>query len=168
MNEICATYAKEEGRYILQMARKGAGVRVVIRVRHLRKQIAWWCVMKLWIDDVRKPPKGWAWVTTYRQAVACLESGAVRQVSFDHDLGEGRTGYDVAAWIEERAAKGGLRRMRWSVHSKNPVGKVRIVQAMRSAERFWTGKPKFVGRIPRRADLKVVPKGCLKVDGRGG
>jgi hypothetical protein len=93
--------------------------------------------MKLWLDDNRKPSRSWAWATTYKQAISCLKSGRVKQISLDHDLGEGKTGYDVAVWVEEQAAKGKLKKMKWSVHSQNPIGRVRIEAAMRSAERFW-------------------------------
>jgi len=93
--------------------------------------------MKLWLDDVRKPPRGWKWAKTYEQAVAILETGEVEAISFDHDLGEGKTGYDVAVWVEERAVAGQIERLWWKVHSQNPIGKLRIQAAMKSAERFW-------------------------------
>ena len=93
--------------------------------------------MKLWLDDERRPPKGWVWARTYGQAVSCLETGKFDEVSLDHDLGEDKTGYDVAVWLEERALDGTLGRLRWRVHSSNPEGARRMERAMRSAERFW-------------------------------
>lgn len=95
-------------------------------------------VMKLWLDDVRDAPdEGWKVARTYQEAISLLEGGKVRVMSFDHDLGQSETGYDVATWVEKGAAEGWLKRMEWSVHSANTVGKRRIEMAMRSAERFW-------------------------------
>jgi hypothetical protein len=94
--------------------------------------------MKLWLDDERMPPgDDWRVARTYREAVGALRTGKVRLLSLDHDLGKGRTGYDVAAWVEARAAAGKMGRLEWRVHSANPVGRARIEAAMRSAERLW-------------------------------
>lgn len=93
--------------------------------------------MRMWLDDVRTAPEGWVWVKTYQQAITCLEGNNVVQVSLDHDLGEEKTGYNVAQWIEERAASGNMGKILWSVHSANTVGRKRIEAAMRSAESFW-------------------------------
>jgi hypothetical protein len=61
-------------------------------------------------------------------------------VSFDHDLGDSDelTGYDIAKWIEEKAFNGEISRFTWAIHSANPVGRVRIKQAMQNADKFWT------------------------------
>jgi hypothetical protein len=93
--------------------------------------------VKMWLDDKRKAPDGWTWVKTHGEAIEALKSGKVEAVRFDHDLGPGGSGYDVARWIEDRAAAGELGMLWWKVHSQNPVGKLRIQAAMRSAERFW-------------------------------
>lgn len=94
--------------------------------------------MKLWLDDERKAPRGgWKVARTAQEAIKVLGRGKVRLVSFDHDLGQKKSGYDVAVWIEKRAAEGRLGRLKWRVHSANPVGRQRIEAAMRSAERFW-------------------------------
>ena len=95
--------------------------------------------MKLWLDDVREPlNKSWHWVKTGEEAIELLKQGMVDSISFDHDLGEeGISGYDVAKWIEEMAAHGGMDRLVWRIHSANPVGQKNIQAAMNSAERFW-------------------------------
>lgn len=99
--------------------------------------------MRLWLDDLRPAPPGWVWIKTVSAALALLRRGLVAEVSLDHDLGEdgGGTGYDVAAWIEEEAFHGRLRRVRWAVHSANPVGKERMEQALLAAEVFWDDAP---------------------------
>lgn len=94
--------------------------------------------MKLWLDDVREPVnKSWQWVKTGEEAIELLKQGTVETISFDHDLGEGISGYDVAKWIEEMAAHGGMDRISWHIHSANTVGRKNIEAAMRSTERFW-------------------------------
>lgn len=95
--------------------------------------------MRLWLDDLRPAPEGWRHVQTAEQAIACLLQGAVREISLDHDLGEpsAGTGYDVACAVERLAAEGVLPRLRWSIHSANPVGRAKMEAALRGAERFW-------------------------------
>ena len=98
--------------------------------------------MKLYLDDERQTPYGWARAFTAPEAIALLAAGGVDAISLDHDLGppEAGTGYDVAAWIEEQAAVGVLAPLKWSVHSANPVGRTRMEAAMRSADRFWSAR----------------------------
>ena len=94
----------------------------------------------LWLDDLRPAPEGWTHVYTAPAAIAVLSTGAVQEISLDHDLGpdEGAgTGYDVATWIEAGAAEGTLARLGWAIHSANPVGSARRRAALESAERLW-------------------------------
>lgn len=93
--------------------------------------------MKLWIDDIRTPPIEWHWAKNYKEAIDYLKAILIEEISFDHDLGEEKTGYDIAKWIEEQAAYSKLKRMKWKIHSANTVGRARIEMAMESAERFW-------------------------------
>jgi hypothetical protein len=94
--------------------------------------------MNLWLDDVRVPPDCgngalWLWVKNYDEAIIALSLFDFDVISLDHDLGEGKTGYDVACWIEEKAIGED-----WPVtrnikcHSANPVGRKRINAAIRS------------------------------------
>jgi hypothetical protein len=95
--------------------------------------------MKLWLDDVRPAPDGWVHAKTGEEAIDILKQGQVTQMSFDHDLGIGRiNGYEVAKWVEAMAVTGQLPQIkRLSVHSANPVGRDRIVQALRKARDAW-------------------------------
>jgi len=96
--------------------------------------------MKLFIDDIREPPdKTWLVARTYKQAEEYILSGLVEEVSFDHDLGEEKTGYDLAK-LFERASFYGKEPPVWRVHSANPVGRSNINIAMRSAERMYDAK----------------------------
>lgn len=98
--------------------------------------------MKLWIDDIRnpaewRPNEHWVWVKNYKDAVSTIKDLGVSHISFDHDLGEEMTGYDIAKIIEELASNNAIGRISWEIHSANPVGAANIRMAMESAERFW-------------------------------
>lgn len=95
--------------------------------------------MRLYLDDERPTPDGWTRAYTAREAIERIAAGGVVEISLDHDLGDddAGTGYTVALWIEEAAAFGRLGRIEWSVHSGNPVGRVRMEAALNSAERWW-------------------------------
>lgn len=66
----------------------------------------------------------------YEQAVKTLTvaaaEGADIVVDFDHDLGEGGTGYDVAKFIVENQIK----LVAFEIHSMNPVGRENIKQLL--------------------------------------
>src|SRR3954471_21060460 len=101
--------------------------------------------MRVWLDDVRPCPPGFAHVRTAKEAIALLSTGQVTFISFDHDLGEPEngTGYEVACWVEEHAFRwsqrepDGLPPLEWVIHSQNPVDVENMTRALRNADRFW-------------------------------
>jgi hypothetical protein len=109
--------------------------------------------MNVWLDDLRDPKDyapdiKWNWVKTADEAIELLKTGWVRLLSFDHDLdwehyadpnvdGVEKTGYDVAAWVEQQAFRKMLPPFEWRVHSANPVGAQKIRAAMARADKFW-------------------------------
>lgn len=100
--------------------------------------------MKLWLDDLRVPPDtSWTWVKTAQEALDLLRKRIPDEISFDHDLGESdQTGYTVAREIEARCwtgQPGHNRRIKWHIHSANPVGRANIQAAMESCDRYWRG-----------------------------
>jgi hypothetical protein len=100
-------------------------------------------LIRLWIDDTRDPPdSGWTHVRTCDEAVRAVDASQPERVSFDHDLGEGGTGYDVACFVERLAYDGKIGRFEWDVHSANPVGAERIAVVMRNADKFWSEQEK--------------------------
>ena len=102
--------------------------------------------MKIFLDDIRDPPLfdrvtgerlTWTVVRTAEEAISLVEAGKVTFISFDHDLGYGLSGYDVAKRIEELAHSGAINPIDYAIHSANPVGAENIDRAMKSAWRFW-------------------------------
>lgn len=90
----------------------------------------------IYIDDMRQPLiPGALWVKSYDEAIAALidttdlmdiDDFISLVVDFDHDLGEGKTGYDVAKWLIDNSYIGKFR-----IHSMNPVGANNIRQLLK-------------------------------------
>lgn len=101
--------------------------------------------MKLWHDDVRAAPDGWARAVTNADAKEFLTTRDVEEISLDHDLGAteeqiARLGYAAAGQGEET----GYDLVRWmidtgtvpkyvTIHSWNPIGAERMSQALADA-----------------------------------
>lgn len=86
--------------------------------------------MKLYVDD-KRTPKAWGWtvVTNYVDAVKTLRIfwDEIEELSLDHDLGEDKSGYDIAKVIEfeiEVMERRPIPVMR--CHSANPAGRKNI------------------------------------------
>ncbi len=112
---------------------------------------------KLWLDDIRNPPDdSFVVARSYAEAGALIiRDGFPNFVSFDHDLGEGLTGYDFAKLLveidQDRSAykpdneiwEGfDLRKMlmpedfAFTVHSANPVGRDNIEYILNNYLKF--------------------------------
>lgn len=104
-------------------------------------------VIKLWHDDVRPAPKGWAWARTNAEAQFILRGGKVSECSLDHDLGFSHVDIpdDPDELMEVMQLKGdeetGLELVRWMVendlvppsvriHSWNPPGARAMAQEL--------------------------------------
>ena len=90
----------------------------------------------MFLDDIRDPiiENGWIIVRSFDEAVAVvLEHGYPKYVSFDHDLGEGKSGFDFAKWLVEHDLDTDSMPDNFSfyVHSSNPVGKQNIEGLLR-------------------------------------
>ena len=113
---------------------------------------------KIWLDDERDPndqgiqeqfgsTPDMLWIKNPDELEKMLFHGEIESISFDHDLGlidskwlnvVSVSGYDLAKKIEELAFNGKIPRIRWRVHSMNPVGVREIKVAMSNADRHWT------------------------------
>lgn len=94
-------------------------------------------MIKLWLDDMKEAPEGWAWAKTRDQAIGVLERGDVEIASLDYDInwdpGESdddddfentRTGMAVVHWLNKTGnwPKNGV-----AVHSTNLNGTLRMI-----------------------------------------
>lgn len=116
--------------------------------------------MKLWLDDVRKPPDdSWTWAKTCDEAIEyvtawCKVGTKVEVMSLDHDLGAHdvgldlpddlryhlrgtveRTGYTFVQWLVESYAMlhNSLLQCRYVIHSWNPDGAKRMLDELTNA-----------------------------------
>lgn len=84
-------------------------------------------MMKLFLDDIRKTPEDYLRVYDYNEFVEFIKTkGLPDFISFDHDLGEGKTGYDCAKFLVEFCMDCDLKLPEFIVHSQNPIGKENI------------------------------------------
>lgn len=101
--------------------------------------------MKLWHDDIRRPPDGsWTWARTNEEARRLLNEHPVHELSLDHDLGAHDYDPDApdAVLVRGGAAETGYDLVRWmlsegrvppvlTVHSWNSAGAKRMAAALR-------------------------------------
>lgn len=82
--------------------------------------------MVIFIDDERTRP-GTIICRNYDSAIKTIENftGGDLIVDFDHDLGEAKTGYDVAVYIVNNNIN-----CKFHIHSMNPVGAFNIRQLL--------------------------------------
>ena len=99
--------------------------------------------MKVFLDDLREAP-GEDWIT-FRNFGACVlyllgkyadNPKLDLELSLDHDLGEAKTGYDLACLIEKWVVVHGIKAPRITVHSANPVGRQNIERCIQSIQRY--------------------------------
>lgn len=90
----------------------------------------------IFVDDVRNPidiyattkPEEYIIARTYNEAITLLNTYKKEEIyiSLDHDLGEEKTGYDIAKYIVEHQ----FPQLYFFVHSANPVGRDNINQLL--------------------------------------
>ena len=95
-----------------------------------------WMDMKVFLDDERETPVGWVRAFWPSEVIALLQTGAVEELSLDHDLGDDQigTGYDVILWIEEAVALRRFRPPKIAVHSANSSARDKMLAGIRSIE----------------------------------
>ena len=95
---------------------------------------------KLFLDDERFPPEDgsvWIIVRNYAEFLHCIgKYGMPAFISFDHDLGEGKDGYDCATWLGNFSIDCDLDLPDFYVHSQNPVGAASINGYLNCLKRF--------------------------------
>jgi len=99
--------------------------------------------MKLWLDDVRPPPRGWAWSKTVQDAIGKLQTGQFTEVSLDYDLDHTdgrRKGTEVMQWLSQAVIEGQVPMPLIHVHTANPVGASQFAWLWRSLEERMYGQ----------------------------
>ena len=86
---------------------------------------------RIWIDDLRPAPVDFQWCKSYQQAINTIDyfsncGYGIDLISFDHDLGEEKSGYDIAKYLVENR----IPIKNYSIHSANPVGRFNIEQLL--------------------------------------
>jgi len=83
--------------------------------------------MNLYLDDIRQTPENFERVYDYDEFVNFINKNGVPEfISFDHDLGEGKTGFDCAKFLVDYCLDNRITKINFHVHSQNPVGKENI------------------------------------------
>lgn len=96
-------------------------------------------IIGLWLDDERDFNSNFSKIVSwaleaknYEEAIKIIDAAVKSKVNkelhidFDHDLGDGKTGYDVAKYIVENQ----IVIASFSIHSMNPVGRKNIYQLL--------------------------------------
>ena len=94
----------------------------------------------IFLDDIRMPPSvDWLIARNAEEAWILIQEaqqdGKRIIASLDHDLGEDiPTGYDLLNWLEKEIVTNDDFRpnIDFAIHSANPVGRVRMEQAIRA------------------------------------
>ena len=92
--------------------------------------------MKVYLDDMRPAPNDYQLARTYGDAIKLLKTGKVTHISFDHDLGTNKTGYDVLTWIEERVFNKIIKAPKITIHTANPSAREKMLKGVRSIYRM--------------------------------
>jgi hypothetical protein len=102
--------------------------------------------MNMFIDDIRVPSteEDWVIIRSYAEAVTFLDSSVCPGfISFDHDLGIGESGLDIAKYLVEKDLNHDMLyindNFRYNVHSANPVGRKNIESYLGSYMQFKRG-----------------------------
>lgn len=91
--------------------------------------------MKIWLDDIRPPPKGYMWCKSVNQAIWLIQTTIedIEVIDCDHDLGDyssdGGDGIKLLDWLAENELYYPIK-----LHTMNPVGRANME---RTILRYW-------------------------------
>lgn len=95
------------------------------------------CNTCLFLDDVRPTPSGFYRVHHYKEFTEfIIRNGMPDFISFDHDLGEGKSGFDCAKFLIDYCLDHNITFINFKVHSQNPVGKQNIESLLHNFNRI--------------------------------
>lgn len=103
----------------------------------------------IWLDDFREPAQfiynglgnckknDVTICKNYDEFVAAVQKEYPDWVCFDHDLGEGKTGYDCAKWLVNYCIEKDLNVPDWYIQSSNIVGACNIDGILKNYRKYW-------------------------------
>ena len=78
-------------------------------------------MVKLFLDDLRPTPEDFQRVYTYDEFLAFVTlHGIPAYISFDHDLGPGKTGYDCAKFLVDYCLANDIANINFRFTAKTP------------------------------------------------
>jgi len=89
--------------------------------------------MKVFLDDMRQPPKGWRLAKTAKDTISLIKKYNVSELSLDYDLGAiNETGHDVLLWLEKQIFEKRNFKLpkKIKVHTTNPLAYKRMMQTV--------------------------------------
>jgi len=99
--------------------------------------------MKVWLDDIRPPPKGWVWVTNPQEAIRLLNLGTITDLSLDHDLSlpEPNNGYMVVCWLEkETFINPKFELPKINIHTASPIASIKMKMGILNIRKWYKKK----------------------------
>ena len=101
--------------------------------------------MKIWVDDIRKPPSGYLWLKSVREVKLYFcstlnidnSTEAIECVNLDHDAGDynkwGGDYIEILKWLEQKEFIDGWKiNTKFRIHSMNVVGREQMNDIIRS------------------------------------
>jgi len=95
----------------------------------------------LFLDDIRQAPPECDKVSSYQEFTRfILENGLPDVISFDHDLGDEKSGFDCAKFLVHYCLDQNITFINFHVHSQNPVGKQNIESLLNNFNRIMSSR----------------------------
>lgn len=103
----------------------------------------------LWVDNIKNPynndyindnfiKQDWKviWTKSYKETIDFLENNWPNGIFIDYDLGEEKTGYDIAKYIVDKCISNNYKLPHYASQSNNPVGRKNIIDLFRNFDKF--------------------------------
>ena len=93
-------------------------------------------MINIYLDDLRPAPEGFILARNVKECQNLIinNRGKVNILSLDHDLGKGKTGYDLVKWLSFYNEREGYGENYFPkeiyLHTMNPVGRMNIYQLL--------------------------------------
>ena len=102
--------------------------------------------MLIFLDDGRKAPKGFITFRTGEELISFLKTNkkSISLISFDHDLGNGFSGYDTIKYLVNKYPYVFDNIKKFIVHSNNFIGRQNILDYLLKAQDFKVINDKMI------------------------